>query len=142
MVQQAQAMSKVFGNQPTPAQYLILDRDSKFTTDFAKTLEAGGVELLRSAPRCPNMNAFAERFVLSIKSECLDHFIAFGEDHLRYLCDQYLTYYNRERPHQGLDNQPLPEASGEAPATLAFPTGEVVCEERLGGLLKHYHRAA
>jgi len=83
------------------------------------------------------LNAFAERFVLSIKSECLDHFIVFGESHLRYLIDEYLAHYNHERPHQGIGNVPL-EVSTECPQD----DGTVICDERLGGLLRHYSRLA
>jgi hypothetical protein len=75
--------------------------------------------------------------VLSIKSECLDHFIVFGEDHLRHLVDEYLKYYLEVRPHQGVGNVPLKTHKGE-PAT----DGKVVCHERLGGVLKHYGRQA
>jgi putative transposase len=88
-------------------------------------------------PAAPNLNAHAERWVLSIKSECLDHFIVFGEDHLRHLVDEYLKHYLDERPHQGVSNAPLIIGHGDPPTD-----GEVVCNERLGGLLKHYQRQA
>jgi hypothetical protein len=88
------------------------------------------------------MNPFAERWVLSIKSECLDNFVVFGEAHLRHIIKEFVDYYNKERPHQGLDNLPLPEATCGVTSTLTFPSGKVVCEEHLGGLLKHYSRAA
>ena len=99
------------------------------------------MEVKLTAPRQPNQNAYAERFVLSVKSECLDKFCVFGEAHLRLLLESYESHYNEERPHQGLDNVPLPQAAADEP-TLAFPSGKIVCEERLGGLLKHYHWAA
>lgn len=80
------------------------------------------------------MNAYAERFVLSIKSECLDRLILFGERSLRKACHEYLSHYHAERNHQGLDNELIePRLSGR---------GSVVCDERLGGLLKYYRRAA
>jgi putative transposase len=92
-------------------------------------------------PRAPNLNAFAERYVLSIKSECLDHFIVFGEDHLRHIVSEYDTSCNQHRPHQGIGNIPI----SAAPEPLARETSaarEVLCQERLGGLLRHYHHAA
>ena len=81
------------------------------------------------------MNAVAERFVLSIKRECLDRLILCGTRHLQRAVDEFVAHYNLERPHQGLENEPItkPRANG---------VGEVVVGERLGGLLKHYHRAA
>ncbi len=141
MKQQARNFSMISADEPTPPKYLIMDLDSKFTAEFRDILKTDGVEPIRVGPCKPNLNAHAERFVLSIKSECLDHFVVFGQKHLQYLIDQYLQYYNRERPHQGVGNRPLTEASAE-PATLPLPQGEVVCDERLGGLLKHYHRQA
>ena len=72
----------------------------------------------------------------AVKQECLDHFVVFGESHLRHLLREYVEHYNEERPHQGRDNLPLGGA-GPDPGG-----GEVVCRERLGGLLKHYSRRA
>ncbi len=88
-------------------------------------------------PRSPNLNAFAERFVRSIKEECLDRMIFFGEASLRHAVTEYIEHYHAERPHQGIGN------------IIPFPTKRpdhqprdrpVVCRERLGGLLKSYHR--
>jgi putative transposase len=86
------------------------------------------------------MNAIAERFVGTVKRECLDYFVVFGEDHLRYLLREFLTHYHDCRPHQGLGNVPPsgPSPGADSPLSLT----EVRCEARLGGLLKHYSRAA
>ena len=81
----------------------------------------------------------AERWVQSIKSECLDHFAFFGEAHLRHCILEYLVHYHEERPHQGVGNVPLRAFDSSASFTSA---GAVVCDQRLGGLLKHYRRAA
>jgi putative transposase len=75
-----------------------------------------------------------------VKSECLDHFIVFGEGHLRHLIDQYLIYYHTCRPHQGKDNVPLVGIVTNEASPLR--SEDVVCEERLGGLLKHFRRRA
>ena len=88
------------------------------------------------------MNATCERFGQSLMRECLDHFIVFGEDHLRYLINECSCHYHRERCHQGLGNVPPAVASGEAPDVIPFPAGKVECRQRLGGLLKSYRRAA
>ena len=87
----------------------------------------------------PNLNAYAERFVWSIKHECLNKMIPLGEKHLRYLIDQYVEHYNHERLRQGVGNRRLTSPM----SNLAFPRdGPVHCHERLGGLLKTYFQRA
>ena len=120
-------------------RYVLHDRDTKFCADFRKTLATGGVKCLRLPPRSPNLNAFAERWVRSVKSECLSHFILFGEGSLRRALKNFCEHYHTERNHQGKEN------------VLLFPGGEdlltsrgssIECRERLGGLLKYYYRRA
>ena len=86
------------------------------------------------------MNAFAERWVQALRTECLDHFLVVGERHLAHIVKEF-EHYHGERPHQGVGNVPLCEAGEDGPPVLRFPSGEVRCRERLGGLLKHYYRA-
>lgn len=89
--------------------------------------------------------AYVERFNLSIKSECLDHFIVFGEKHLNYLVAEWLAHYHDERPHQGKENELLGAAQTEAngkPPSGPFALRDLLCRQRLGGLLKHYYRRA
>lgn len=117
-------------------KYLIHDRDTKFTKAFDGTIESVGIEVIKLPRRSPNLNAFAERWVRSIKSECLDRLILFGERSLRYAIRNYLSHYHGERPHQGLDNSLI---DGHE---LRPRRGEVQCRERLGGLLKFYFRHA
>ena len=112
-------------------RYLIHDRDPLFTKRFADILRAAGTKQVRLPARSPNLNAHCERFVLSIKSECLDHLILFSESQLRRVVASYVEHYHLERPHQGLDNQLI-----DSQALAANTDGEVVCDERLGGLLK------
>jgi len=115
-------------------RFLILDRDSKFTDLFRSTLRGAGVKPIRTPYQAPNCNAFAEGVVLSIKSECLDRMIFFGERSLRRAVAAYVDHYHAERAHQGLGNERIkPGEPG---------TGDVRCTERLGGILKHYSRAA
>jgi putative transposase len=93
-------------------RYLIPDRDPLFTAEFLSLLAGVGVESVKLPPRSPNLNAFAERFVRSIKESCLDCLILFGEESLRTAVSQFVTHYHRERPHQGLGNRLLrPELS-------------------------------
>jgi transposase InsO family protein len=121
-------------------RYLILDRDSKFAESFRTILQSAGVEPLRLPPRTPNLNAFAERFVRSIKRECLDRLILFGEPSLQRAIDSFIEHYHHERPHQGKDNVILfPSIT----TTDANPrAGPVQRKQRLGGLLKFYCRKA
>ena len=86
--------------------------------------------------RSPNLNAFAERFVGSAKSECLARIVPLGEGHLRAAVRAFVQHYHEERPHQGLGNELI------APKTMVAGTGPVRCRERLGGLLKFYYREA
>ena len=86
-------------------RYLIHDRDTKCTGAFDQTIESVGIEVIKLPRRSPNLKAFAERWDRSIKSECLDRLILFGERSLRYAIESCLAHYHDERPHQGLDNR-------------------------------------
>jgi transposase InsO family protein len=118
----------------SPGQYLIHDRDTKFCAAFHQIIDAAGVTRVPLPPRSPNLNAYAERWVRSIKEECLSRLILFGEASLRHALTQYVAHFHHERNHQGKDN------------VLLFPTGSpdteragpIQCRERLGGLLKYY----
>ena len=114
---------------------LIHDRDSKYTKQFLRILEDSGVKNVKLPRRSPNLNAYAERFVLSIKTECLCKLILFGERSLRRAISGYVAHYHEERNHQGLGNKLID-------GTPTVGEGPVECRQRLGGLLKHYHRAA
>jgi transposase InsO family protein len=115
---------------------LIHDRDPLFTKKFRETLGAAGVRALKLPKRAPNLNPYSERYVLSIKSECLDKMILFGEKHVRYVVEQYNEHYLRERPHRVLGRRII------EPTTPMPAEGEVLCRQRLGGLLKTYYRQA
>jgi hypothetical protein len=115
---------------------LILDRDPLFSASFRSILASAGVKALRLPARSPNLNAFAERFVRSIKSECLARIIPLGEQHLRRVIREYVEHYHRERNHQGLGNALIEEL----PANTNSREGKVRRRERLGGLLSYYHR--
>ena len=88
-------------------RFLILDRDGKFTTNFRTILKDAGVEVVRTSYQAPNMNSFAERFVLSVKAECIDRMILFGGASLRRALREFCAHYHTERPHQGLRNNLL-----------------------------------
>jgi transposase InsO family protein len=119
----------------TGRRFLILDRDAIFSPGFKSIVRDSGVEILLTAYQTPNMNAYAERFVRSIKSWCLDQMIFLGQDSLVRAMDEYTAHYHDERSHQGIGNVLI---SGAAPQN----EGIVETRERLGGLLKYYHRLA
>ena len=118
-------------------RYLLMDRDGKFSEMFRETLQAAGVKPVRLPPRSPKMNANIERFMHSLKEECLDRMIFFGEKSLQTATSNYVDHYLRERNHQGMDNRLLIPGR-----EVGEKAGDVMCRERLGGLLRYYHRQA
>jgi putative transposase len=111
-----------------------------FSTVFDEALRRKHVTVKKTQFRSPNMNAFSERFVQSIKQECLDHFVVFGAQHMDVLCREYLEYYHTERPHQGRENELL---VGKVPQQgKLLKLSDIKCTTRLGGLLKSYQRKA
>lgn len=118
------------------SRLLLMDRDTKFSAAFRHTLDHRGVHSLRLPPKRSNLNAHVERFMRSIKEECLDRMIIFGEGSLRNAVKEYLEHYHAERNHQGLGNRLIEEPDEPS------PDGVIRCRKRLGGMLKHYHRVA
>ena len=142
VTQQARNASMQMAQWNLDASYLLIDNDPKFTTSFDAVFEGQEATVQRVGPRAPNMNAYAERWVQSLRQECLDQFLICGENHLAYLVREYVEHYNLERPHQSLGNVPLPDAEEDEPRILQFPSGKVKCRERLGEVFRHYYRAA
>ncbi len=120
--------------------YLIHDRDPLFTEAFEAILRERGVKCVRIPAQSPNCNPHAERFVETIKYECLNHLVLFGERHLRYVIKEFLAHYHRERFHQGLGGQ-LVERQG-ASTNENGACNKVACRSRLGGMLNFYYREA
>jgi transposase InsO family protein len=116
-------------------RFLIIDRDALFSAKFKEILESSGIEILLTAYRAPNMNAFAERFVRSIKSECLSRMVFVGQGSLNRAIAEFVAHYHDERSHQGIGNEII---SGAMPQRI----GQIEVKERLGGLLNYYHRRA
>ena len=134
MEQMARNLTDPFSGFLKDKKHLIHDRDPVFTREFRRILKDVGINPIRTLPMAPHLNPLVERFVRSIKSECLSRMLIFGERHLEYLINEYLEHYHTERPHQGLDNEIIePPRQGK---------GKIICRERLGGLLKYYGRAA
>jgi putative transposase len=138
MREQARAFQNYAKLNALPVEVVVRDRDSNFRDyDFDSEMKWVGVDVLKLSFRSPNLNAYVERFIQTIQQECLDKFICFGTEHLDLLTREFATHYHEERPHQAKGNQPL-----VAPSCTPVSEGEVVCSERLGGVLKHYHRKA
>ena len=118
-------------------RYLLHDRDTKYTRSFCAIIEAGLVKTLPLPARSPNLNAYAERWVRSVKEECLSRLILFSEASLQRALNEFVAHYHAERNHQGRGNVLL------FPASIDIPrVGAVQCRERLGGLLRYYYRQA
>jgi len=118
-------------------RYLILDRDAKYSDAFCGVLAREEIRVLRLPLRSPNLNAFAERFVRSIKEESLSRMIFVGQASLRHAITQYMSHYHGERNHQGLGNRLL-----QPRADIDKRHGQSKRRQRLGGMLSYYHRAA
>jgi transposase InsO family protein len=118
-------------------RYLILDRDPIFSAAVRGLLKTAGVKPVRLPPQSPNLNAYAERFVRSIRSECLDRMIFFSEAALVRTIQQYAKHYHHERNHQGVGSRIL-----EPGQEVGQEHGPIECRERVGGLLKYYYRRA
>jgi putative transposase len=118
-----------------PVRFLIRDRDSRYTAAFDTVFTAEGMRVIRTPIRTPVANAYAERFVRTIRNECLDWLLVPNQRHLERIVRVYLDHYNHERPHRALDLQsPVP--------TPRPTTGTIVAVDRLAGLIHEYHRAA
>ena len=115
--------------------HLIIDRDTKYCPGFRQILESAGIQIVLCPPRVPQCNAVAERFVRSIKVECLDRLIFLGEGHLKSTIKLFENHYNQRRNHQAMDNQLLMP-------TVLPREGRIRCRKDLGGLLNYYYRDA
>jgi putative transposase len=126
-----------YGQTPT---YLIRDHDRKFGQQFAQVATTSGIKVLRTPYRTPQANAVCERFLGSVRRECLDHFLIFQEKQLSRLLKAYTVYFNQARPHQGL-GQRIPDPSVLSAPLLNSPN-QVIATPVLGGLHHDYRRAA
>ena len=138
MEQQARNMTMEEWGCLTGYRYLLHDRDTKFCESFRELIESGSVNPLPLPARSPNLNSYAERWVRSVKEECLAKLILVGESSLRRALQQYLLHYHEERNHQGKENRLLFPFQTKA----RRKEGAEQCRERLGGLLQYYEREA
>lgn len=136
MMQIGRNLTDLFEGFLRDKRFVIMDRDRKYCDAFRSMLQSADLEPVRLPPRSPNPNAPTERFVRSVKEECLDRMVLFGEQSLRRAIPEYNTaHYHGERSHQGLCNRLI-----EPEERVGLTRGRVKCCERLGGMLRYYHR--
>ena len=136
MAQAARCLTDAVDGFLVGDRVLICDRDRKWTDGLRRVVEGAAARIVQTPIEAPNANAYAERFVRSIREECLDRVILFGERRLRNVIDEFVAHYHGERKHQGLGNELIAPEFDQNPGT------HVRCRERLSGLLRYYHRAA
>jgi putative transposase len=136
--QQARNLLMDLDDRATTFRFLIRDRAGQFTTAFDAVLTSAGIDTVKIPPQCPRANCFAERFVLTARTELTDRILIFGERHLRTVLARYSAHYNRRRPHRALQLQPprpdlpTPDLDGQ----------RIRRRQVLGGLINEYERAA
>ena len=133
-----QARNLTFTGVFERVRFLIHDRDSKFAASFDEVFRSEGIKVIQTPIRAPQANAYAERFVRTVRAECLDWLLIIGRRHLESVLRIYTAHYNRERPHRGLALLPPDPTNADQPPS----GGEIKRRDRLGGLLHEYHRAA
>jgi putative transposase len=142
VTQQARQLPWGLAERSTRVCFLIRDRDSKFTRDFDSVFRSEGIEIIRTPVRAPKANAIAERFVRTVRSECLDWLLVFNRQHLERALCVFVDHYNRHRPHRALNlTPPDPEQPVVRLATASRPD-HVKRRDRLGGLIHEYRHAA
>ncbi|HEX5470423.1 MAG TPA: integrase core domain-containing protein [Lacipirellulaceae bacterium] len=149
MEEQALAFLDHAAEEKLPCSIVTCDYDDKFSKPFVQVFKDRSIRIKRVGPRAPNLQAFIERWIQSLKHEALDHFIVMGEKHFDFIVSEYVAFYHDHRPHQGIGNVLLPLPRGEPPEeadddSLRPPLKltDIKCERRLGGVLKHFYRDA
>jgi putative transposase len=143
MLQQARNLLMELDERSRPMRFLIHDRDAKFPRAFDALLESDGIKAIRTPVRAPNANAHMERWVGTVRRECLDRILIVGRHQLRHVLRVYVGHYNRQRPHRALDLKPPNPVSHPPLASVATPHAlQVNRRDLLGGLIHEYQRAA
>jgi transposase InsO family protein len=136
--QQARNLLMDFGERAGRFKFLLRDRDSKFTAAFDEVFAGNGTRVIKIPVRAPQANSFAERFMGTLRRECLDHMLILGDQHLRRVLAEYAQHYNSHRPHQALHQRPPLHQPGPA----IDLTAQIERRQAVGGLISEYHRAA
>ncbi len=136
--QQARNLIMDLGERAAQFRFLIRDRDSKFTAIFDGALTGNGARIIKTPVRSPRANCFAERYVGTLRRECLDHLLIHGERHLRRILTEYVRHYNEHRPHQSREQRPPLHEPGQA----IDVTARITRRQVVHGLINEYCRAA
>jgi transposase InsO family protein len=141
VTQQARQFTWTLQNRRAPFRFLIRDRDSKFTRDFDAVFASEGIEIIKTPVRAPKANAFAERFVRTARTECLDWLLIVNRRHLERVLRSFVGHYNSHRPHRSPNLGP-PEPSAGRLRRRPLPNAAIERRDRLGGLIHEYNLAA
>jgi putative transposase len=144
--EQSRAFLDHAAEERLPCSIVICDCDGKFSKAFDQAFKDRSIQIKRVGPQTPNLNAFAKRWIQSLKHEALDHFVVFGQEHFDHIVSSYVDYYHECRPHQGIGNvlllKPGNKSSDDSTDVLPLDLSHIKCEERLGGVLWHYYHVA
>jgi putative transposase len=141
-VQQARNLLMDLDERAARFRFLIRDRAGQFTEAFDAVLSGAGIEVVKIPPRSPSANAYAERWVRTVRAEVTDRMLIAGQRHLRGVLDQYAAHYNQHRPHRALSLRPPGAAEGTPAAVTAITTAKIRRHRVLGGLINEYEQAA
>ncbi len=142
VTQQARNLSMELAERAHPVKFLIRDRDAKFTSSFDEVFRSDGIRIIRTPVRAPQANAFAERFVGTVRRECLDRILIISRRHLEHVLAEYLVHYNGRRPHRSLDQHAPLTVETRPPPTHTPDVARLRRNDKLGGLIHEYKLAA
>jgi putative transposase len=138
VTQQARNLLMDLGDRADRFRFLIRDRDSKFTTSFDAVFADAGMRIIRTPTRAPRANAIAERFIGTLRRECLDHLLITGPRHLAAVLREYVQHFNTHRPHRSLRQRPPAGVTPPRPKAAI----RMLRRDRIGGLLHQYAQVA